>query len=137
MREREDGWLWLDQATEDLRWARHLAKEGGHYLACFLSQQVAEKALKAYLYSRSEELVIGHSVEALCRRVRQYLPDLGDRCEAWQFLDNYYATTRYPDALPGSLPARVYNRRAADEAVTTAADVVQAIAHQMPPRQVS
>ena len=40
---------WLKQAMEDLKWAKHLLKEGAYYLVCFLSQQIAEKSLKAYL----------------------------------------------------------------------------------------
>jgi HEPN domain-containing protein len=46
---RDEGQRWLAQAREDLKWARHLAEEGGWHIACFLAQQVAEKALKAFL----------------------------------------------------------------------------------------
>jgi len=46
---------WLDQASVDLHWAEHLAQEGGFHLACFLAQQVGEKALKAYLYGGRAE----------------------------------------------------------------------------------
>src|SRR3972149_3247436 len=48
---------------EDLHRAEDLAQRGGYYLACFLAQQVAEKALKAFLYTRGLEIVLGHSVE--------------------------------------------------------------------------
>lgn len=48
----EEGQRWLRQAQEDLRWARHLAEQGAYHLACFLAQQVAEKALKAFLYAQ-------------------------------------------------------------------------------------
>jgi HEPN domain-containing protein len=61
----EEGQRWLSQAAEDLRWAKHLAEEGGWHLACFLSQQVAEKALKAFLYAQGEEIVLGRSVARL------------------------------------------------------------------------
>jgi HEPN domain-containing protein len=54
----EEGERWLSQATADLHWATHLAREGG-----FLAQQVAEKALKAFLYAQGEEIVLGHSSE--------------------------------------------------------------------------
>ncbi|MCD6548855.1 MAG: HEPN domain-containing protein [Thermodesulfobacterium sp.] len=40
---------WLKQAMEDLKWAKYLLKEGAYYLVCSLSQQIAEKSLKAYL----------------------------------------------------------------------------------------
>jgi HEPN domain-containing protein len=47
----EEGRRWLSQAVEDLRWAKHPAEEGGWHLACFLAQQVTEKAIKAVLYA--------------------------------------------------------------------------------------
>ncbi|MEW6220929.1 MAG: hypothetical protein AB1634_15545 [Thermodesulfobacteriota bacterium] len=31
----EEGARWLAQAREDLRWASHLAREGGFHVACF------------------------------------------------------------------------------------------------------
>jgi HEPN domain-containing protein len=62
---REEGRRRLEQAEEDLRWARGLAERGGYHIACFPAQQVGEKALKAPLYARGEEMVLGHSVERL------------------------------------------------------------------------
>ncbi len=59
---RREGRRWLDQAQVDLQWARHLNEQGAYYLVCFLAQQAAEKALKAFLYAQGEELVVGHSV---------------------------------------------------------------------------
>lgn len=47
----EEGDRRLSQATADLHWATHLAREEGWHLACFLAQQVTEKALKAFLYA--------------------------------------------------------------------------------------
>ena len=42
----EEGQRWLSQAVEDLKWAQHLARQGGWHIACFLAQQVTEKHLK-------------------------------------------------------------------------------------------
>ena len=61
----DEGKRWLAQATADLHWAALLSREGGWHLACFLSQQVAGKALKACLYAQGEEIVLGHSVARL------------------------------------------------------------------------
>ena len=61
----EEGKRWLAQAQADLKWAQHLQKEGAYHLACFLAQQVTEKAIKAFLYSQGEEVVIGHSIQIL------------------------------------------------------------------------
>ena len=73
----EEGRRWLEQAEQDLRWARDLATRGGYYLACFLAQQIGEKALKALLYSRGAEVVLGHSVGRFVPGGRRYSP--GDR----------------------------------------------------------
>jgi HEPN domain-containing protein len=51
-------------------------------VACFLAQQAAEKALNGLLYAAGAEVVLGHSVAALCREVAVVDPDLAPRCAA-------------------------------------------------------
>ncbi|MGQ9779766.1 MAG: HEPN domain-containing protein [Bacillota bacterium] len=123
----EEAARWLEQAREDLRWAAHLAEEGGHYLACFLAQQVAEKALKAFLYAQGEEIVLGHSVALLGEKAGAYAPGLRGKVSAWAILDGFYIPTRYPNGLPDGIPARVYNEKAAHEAVELAREVVETV----------
>ena len=74
MRENQikEGKRWLEQVTEDLKWAKDLAKRGGYHIACFLSQQVGEKAIKGFLYAYGEEIVIGHSIDKLCAHASLY-----------------------------------------------------------------
>jgi HEPN domain-containing protein len=81
--------------------------------ACFLSQHVGEKALKAFLYAQGEEIVLGHSIERLCHRAAHWGPEFGERVKRWAILDGYSVPTRYPNSLPESIPARVYAREAA------------------------
>ncbi len=126
-----EGWRWLEQAQEDLHWAQHLAREGAHHLACFLAQQVTEKVLKAFLYAQGEEMVIGHSVARLCARAAGYQPVFAEKAREWSILDGYYVPTRYPNSLPDGIPANVYTRRAADEAVALAADAVAFVQAQL------
>ncbi len=123
----EEGRRWLEQAEEDLKWARHLAREGAHHIACFLAQQVAEKALKGFLYAQGREVVLGHSVERLCHEAARYDTAFATHAQRWAILDGYYVPTRYPNSLPGSIPARVYTREAAEEAVRLAEEVVVAV----------
>lgn len=122
-----EGARWLQQAQIDLHWCRHLRDQGAWYLACFLAQQVAEKALKAFLYAQGEELVIGHSVRQLCARAGAYDPDFQRALSRWGVLDGYYIPTRYPNGLPGDIPANVYNQEAADSAVRLAEEVVSTV----------
>jgi HEPN domain-containing protein len=124
----EEGQRWLRQAQEDLHWARHLAQEGAYHLACFLSQQVAEKALKAFLYAQGEELVVGHSVERLCAAAAAFAPKFQVHGRSWSILDGYYIPTRYPNGLPDGIPADVYTREAAEGAVNLADEAVTLVA---------
>ena len=120
----DEGRRWLSQADEDLRWAKHLAKEGAYHLSCFLAQQVAEKALKAFLYAQGEEIVLGHSVERLCAAAGQYRPEFKEKARRWTILDAYYISTRYPNGLPDGIPAHVYTVDAAQSAVALAEETV-------------
>jgi HEPN domain-containing protein len=121
----DDSARWLAQAKEDLKWAVHLTGEGGYYLACFLSQQVAEKALKAFLYAQGEEVVLGHSVGRLCANAADYDANFGQKGDHWKTLDTFYIPTRYPNGLPDGIPAEAYNKSTADSAVVLAQEVVE------------
>ena len=120
-----EGKRWLDQAKEDLHWAVHLAEAGGYHLACFLAQQVTEKALKAFLYAQGEEIVIGHSVERLCRTAAGYEAGFDQKARTWSLLDGYYIPTRYPNGLPDGIPANVFTQPAAEGAVAMAREAVE------------
>ena len=121
----EEGLRWLAQAEEDLRWTRHLADHGAYYLACFLAQQVAEKAIKAFLYAQGEEIVLGHSVERLCAAAALVEPVFADRARSWSILDSYYIPTRYPNGLPDGIPADVFTEQASADAVRFAGEAVE------------
>ena len=117
----------MKQARGDLKWTALLAEQGGYHLACFLPQQVAEKALKAFLYAQGEEIVLGHSVERLGRSAGEYKIIFVEKGRSWSLLDGYYIPTRYPSAVPDGIPADVYTRDAAQQAVDTAREVIEIV----------
>jgi len=125
---------WLEQATVDLRWAEDLVERGGYH---FLAQQVADKALKGLLYARGLEIVLGHSVERLCREAAEWEPDIEKGGRRWAILDSYYVPTRYPNSVPGNIPARVYTAEAAQVAVVLAREVVEWVEAKMQSLQMS
>lgn len=112
-----EGRRWLEQAEADREGARLLFAGGSYHLACFVAQQVTEKAIKAFLYAQGEEFVLGHSVEALCRAAATCDPAFETLRESVAPLDGYYLPTRYSDSLPDSIPARVYTRAVAEDAL--------------------
>lgn len=113
--EKKEGLRWLEQAEEDRKGAQLLLDGGSYHLACFVGQQVAEKAIKAFLYSQGEDFVVGHSVEALCKWASDFDTEFEILREDIAPLDGYYIPTRYPNGLPDSIPAKVYTRRVAEE----------------------
>jgi HEPN domain-containing protein len=115
----------------DLGWTEHLLEEGAYHLACFLSQQVAEKALKAYLYAQGEDPVTGHSVRRLGQRCGEYDASLGAAAAQWSILDSFYIPTRYPNGLPDDIPANVYDADTASRAATLAARAVEEVAGRL------
>jgi HEPN domain-containing protein len=119
---------WLKQAEIDLDDARYSAQGGRYNLACFLSQQAAEKALKAYLYLRGNQLVWGHSVAELADDASGADAGFAALKENGSFLDRFYIPTRYPNGLPGGIPSESFNERDAEEAMQAAKDIIDAVA---------
>ena len=62
MRESEDvAGIWMRQASSDLEGACLMMREGFYSQVCFLSQQVAEKTLKALAYYRGDSDARGYT----------------------------------------------------------------------------
>ena len=124
-----EGLRWLEQAQADRHGAQLLFDGGSYHLACFIAQQVAEKAVKAFLYAQGGEFVIGHSVEALCRWAAEMDADFEALRQEVAPLDAYYIPTRYPNGVPDSIPARIYTQPVAQETLRMA-DAVLALEEQ-------
>lgn len=124
--------LWWRQAAADLRASSVLADAGEWSHSCFQAQQAAEKALKALLADRDQDLR-SHSLAALLRELG------GEAPQQWatqaRSLDKLYAPTGYPDALGDAAPMDVFGPEDAERAmqaakafVDWAADLLQPVA---------
>jgi HEPN domain-containing protein len=92
--------------------------------ACFTCQQASEKALTALHYRRGARIVLGHSLVELLHDLLSDHPALRDLGDAARQLDQYYIPTRYPNGLPGGVPAEVFTSRQATEAVADAREFI-------------
>jgi HEPN domain-containing protein len=129
----EPNWhRWLRHAEEDLKYARVLQGEGGFYLTCYLAQQVAEKTLKAFLYFKGEEVILGHSIRQLADRLAEFDEALRQTAISCSILDTYYIPTRYPNGLPGGIGPDIYDNGAAEDALAFAHRVMQAVRERLP-----
>ena len=119
-RARAEAARWLAQAESDLAFAELGLREGFFAQACFVCQQTVEKALKALRYLGGARVVLGHSVVELLDSLVAEHADLAGLREGAQQLDQYYVPTRYPNGLPGGVPAEMFTRGQAEEAVSVA-----------------
>lgn len=121
---------WLKFCNEDLRAADATLKDNVYSAVCFHAQQAAEKAIKAILLAKLGKVPRDHSVLRLAEMS-------GDKelfelhKEELEFLDMFYVPTRYPDALPGSLPEGLPNKEDAGKAAFSAKKVVEFIKRRL------
>lgn len=119
---------WFKQAQADLIVVQTLKSAGHFAAACFHSQQAAEKALKAVLYSQGKRVVLGHSVQELGRQSQNYNSMFTALLTDAALLDQFYIPTRYPNGLPSpDIPAETYPITQAESAATAAERVLNTV----------
>ncbi len=107
-------------------------REGSRFnMACFMGQQAAEKALKAFLYFRGAEDVWGHSLIDLCEDAKLFEMFFDIVKSDARQLDKYYEMTRYPNYLPGVIPSEAFERVDADRAMELAQIVVDFVGERL------
>ena len=123
---RNEAERWLRQAESDLAFATLGVREGFPAQACFTSHQAAEKALKAIIYLSGARFVPGHSLVELLERAAAGNEALVELRDSARQLDQYYIPTRYPNGLPGGIPAEVFTDAQAEDAVGRARAFIEA-----------
>lgn len=104
---------WLKQAEEELAWAKDALSSKRWASVCFTAQQVAEKSLKAIALARGALQIKSHST----REIAGALGIDGDLDEKAKILDQYYITTRCPDAFATGAPFEYFVEKQAREAL--------------------
>lgn len=121
---------WLEQAKDDLKWAHDTLARDYFAQTCFICQQIAEKALKAFAYFQGIDFIKSHSIVSIA----ETLDINGEILAAGQVLDLYYTTTRYPDTLPDmGVPRDHFGRHQAEGALELAEKVLNNISSRMAP----
>ena len=118
---------WLARAEDDLAFARVGFRENYFSQVCFLSQQVVEKCLKAFLLAKGRSYPRQHKVvelASLCTEIQQELEPFKTDLK---LLDEFYIPTRYPDAIPGGLTAGLPTTEDAQRALQAASEILEII----------
>jgi HEPN domain-containing protein len=131
---REAAQRWLRQAEHDLAISRGHQERGDFSDACFMAEQAAQKALKAFLLGHGYRSVPIHSVAQLTERCAQINPAFAVHITAGRVLDQYYIPTRYPDALaPPAVPFESYTQEQGAMAVAAAQAIVALVGQNLRP----
>jgi len=110
---------WIEQARHDLKAAEENCMAGNYEWACFISQQAAEKALKA-LYQFFGGEAWGHSDEKLLTGLQDFLEITNELLNHAKRLDRLYIISRYPDGLTYGTPHDHFTKEDAHAAISSA-----------------
>lgn len=122
---------WMSQAQYDLDAAQANAEEGRHALACFLCHQTAEKAITGFLYAKGAEQVWGHALADLCEDALAFDQSFDLVKSIAVLLDKHFLGARYPESLPGGVPAEAYDQADSERALEVAGDVLAAVRQRL------
>ncbi|RME70262.1 MAG: HEPN domain-containing protein [Chloroflexi bacterium] len=121
------GKRWLAFAREDLRVAELSLDDELYNQVCFHAQQCIEKVLKGLLTHYKKTVPRTHAIgELLAVLPEKWFDDLQNELLK---MDNYYIPTRYPDALPGTLPEGLPGKKEAVEALAVARQIFDQAEH--------
>src|SRR5574341_1044496 len=112
---------WWLTAQDDFEAAETMHQAGKYSHACFLSQQSAEKAMKALWFATDSDPWV-HSVQKLVMQFPQQdrLHNIQNWITQAAYLGKFYIPTRYPNGLPDLIPSQVYNEQDSTQAIERA-----------------
>ncbi|XP_028400651.1 sacsin-like [Dendronephthya gigantea] len=130
-KDRNEARRWLQQSINDLDGAKWLLQSGAPFNAhaCFQSQQVVEKCLKAMFFNFcgiSGRSLENHKVLELGEELKKEIGLPDEMVMKWvRIVTGYYLKTRYPNCQPPYVvPAKAFDKREAEEAVEAASKML-------------
>ena len=122
---------WLEEARADLRHASQAQRIGSYNWACFVAEQAAEKAIKAFLIGilRKRPIHI-HDLTALHGQMQGKLKFPLSISNRLAELSAYYTAARYPNAGLNR-PSVSITSRQAKSAIRTARGIVTVVRREI------
>ena len=115
---------WMRQAERDLKSAKAQKKDGFFEWASFISQQAAEKAIKA-VYQKLGAEAWGHSVTELLKGLKRKVNISDDLLNSARYLDKFYIPARYPNGWVEGIPAEYITEEDAENAISYSEKIIQ------------
>ncbi|RKX57596.1 MAG: DNA-binding protein [Thermodesulfobacteriota bacterium] len=126
---KEEAKRWIEFAGEDLKIAELALKEKLYNQACFHSQQCVEKILKGFIIFKGKIYPKTHKLVDIISKIgKSPFDNLKDEIV---LLDRFYILTRYPNALPGTLPEGLPSEKDAIESLEIAKRVFEIAKKEM------
>jgi HEPN domain-containing protein len=116
---------WMKQAEDDFDVAKWDYKGGFWSQVCFMSQQAAEKSLKAFLYAKGFRNIVSHSLLFLAQHCKNYDLEFKEIIKNCKKLDKYYIITRYPNGLPDLIPADYFDQEESKKALLYCKQIIK------------
>lgn len=113
---------WWQKVQDDTKWAEHNLRGNFYTQTCFVTQQIAEKALKTYLLSENIVVEKTHKLPFLLSEAIKLNKGFCNFTKHVKILDRYYITTRYPAGLFGIEGS--YTKKEAEHALRLAEEIV-------------
>ena len=123
---REGGRFWVDSARSNLGDAEYVYKGGRYYLAVYLSQQAAEKALKAAVIHFKRKHATGHNLIRLHNQVKNWVKLPIEVRGELGVLSTAYMGTRYPN-VSGGPPEEAYSKSNAEVSISIARGILKCV----------
>lgn len=117
---KEEVQRWLTMAKDDLASAKTNLKNRKYYVCAFLSQQAAEKALKALLIKKKNKLFKIHDLVILGRIVE--LPE--NLIKKAEQLSQVYIESRY-GAVNEIVPSKKFKKQNSEEYLAIATELLK------------
>ena len=114
----------LAQARRDLESAKSQRKEKFYEWACFISQQSAEKAIKAVMQKLGAE-TWGHVTSKLLEALEEMEGKVSGLRKTALFLDKFYIPARYPNGWGEGIPADFITKEDADSAIDNSEKILR------------
>ncbi len=83
------------------------------------------KGSKSFLYLQGLEFVWGHSAAELCEDAVAFDSQFASLKQPGASLDKYYIAARYPNGLPGGIPAEAFDHDDAEMAMDKAKKIIE------------
>lgn len=126
---KEEAERWLKQSEYCLKVAEGNLRLEFFAASCFMSEQAAQMALKAYLIFKTGRSVFEiHSIHKLAEQCQKFDKKFKQFIGYGRILDRYYIPTRYPDALtPPAVPYETYTLKDASEVLKYSTQIVEMV----------